>query len=113
MGIQGISNRLSFLLPVRSALQVDDVKCLSVKCVSMPIEARALVRVRRARAHYYGVTIGTGLYNTYSLRGQNLCKAFVGVFRLQFISRVSSMGFRRFMRSLNCFGNSKRREKSS
>ena len=40
MGIQGISNRLSFLLPVRSALQVDDGKCLSVKCVSMPIEAR-------------------------------------------------------------------------
>ena len=25
---------------------------------------RALVRVRRARAHYYDVTIGTGLYNT-------------------------------------------------
>ena len=48
-----------------------------------------------------------------SLKGQNLCQAFVGVFRLLFISRFSNMGIRRFIRSLNCFGNSKRREKSS
>ena len=48
-----------------------------------------------------------------SLKGQNLCQAFVGVLRLLFISRFSNMGIRRFIRSLNCFGNSKRREKSS
>lgn len=66
MGIQGIFNFLAFLLPVHSALQVHDLNFNSAECVSMPIEAHvqkcARTReCRRARAHIYGVTIGTGL----------------------------------------------------
>ena len=66
MGIQGIFNFLAFLLPVRRALQVHDLNFNSAECVSMPIEARVqkCARTREcrcARAHFYGVTIGTGL----------------------------------------------------
>lgn len=61
-----IFNFLASLLPVRSALQVHDLNFNSAECVAMPIEARvqkcARTReCRRARAHFYRVTIGTGL----------------------------------------------------
>ena len=63
MGIRGIFIFLAFLLPVGSALQVHNLNFNLAECVSM-LEARvpkyARTR-RRARAHFYSVTIGTGL----------------------------------------------------
>lgn len=61
MGVQSIFNFLAFLPPVRSDLNFN-----SAECVSMPIEGRVQKfarthECRRARAHFYGVTIGTGL----------------------------------------------------
>ena len=66
IGIRGIFNFLAFLLTVRSALQVHDLNFNLAECVTIPIEPRvqkcARTReCRRAHAHFYGVTIGTGL----------------------------------------------------
>ena len=115
MGIQGIFNFLAFLLPVRSALQVHDLILIQPNVCRCPLK-RAYRNVRAlvsADARVLTFMASQSELDLDSRKGQNLCKAFVGVFRLQFISRVSSMGIRRFMRSLNCFGSSKRREKSS
>ena len=113
MGIQGIFNFLAFLLPVRSALQVHDLNLIQPNVCPLKRAYRNVRALVSADARVLTFMASQSELDSDSLKGQNLCKAFVGVFRLLFISRFASMGIRRLMRSLNCFGNNKRREKSS
>ena len=84
MGIQGIFNFLAFLLPVRSALQVHDLILIQPNVCRCPLK-RAYRNVRAlvsADARVLTFMASQSELDLNSRKGQNLCKAFVGVLRV-------------------------------